>query len=600
MVSITITEKNGRPQTREFDQEEISIGRVQGNEIVLPKSNISKRHCRLSRSGSTWIVADAQSTNGTFLNGQRLTAPQEIGPDDKVGIGDFTLEVRDAQQDAQATPAPKSRATLASDPGQQLKTKELSQAELSDELGIDGIERFPDDAPAFVESKVLSRSRANLQLSGVGHAPVDIASLPEEQSGIVQLVHERLALSFAQQKAEVFNEAEIQARVDAGVRDIVREMDRKKEIPADMDPSLLIDSVLSEAIGFGPLQELLDDPSVTEILVNNARSIYVERQGRLESSNLVFSCDQAVIGVIERIVAPLGRRIDKRFPMVDARLRDGSRVNAIVPPLSIKGPTITIRKFAREPLQIDDLVAGGALNADMAEFLEMCVKARKNIIVAGGTGAGKTTLLNVLSGFIEFNERIITIEDAAELRLEQAHVVSLESRPGTLDGLSTIGIRELVRNALRMRPDRIIVGECRGDETLDMLQAMNTGHDGSLTTVHANSPRDALARLETLVLMGGVELPLKAIREQISSAIDIIVQQVRFPDGSRRITHISEITGMEGEIMSMHNLFVYEQQGFGADNRVQGRFRATGVIPKFYEELRAQGIQTDLTIFRST
>jgi pilus assembly protein CpaF len=608
MVSIVIEEKNGRPQTREFPQDEVTVGRVPGNDIVLPKSNISKRHCRFFRQGEEWLVSDASSTNGTFLNGQKLAQAEVLRDGDQIQLGDFTLVLRPAAGAAAQAPASErqattrvadARPTFAPRPSAQA-TRELAPEEIDAAAAAMEGDLLPDDGPVPVESRVLARSRATSQVGALPQpgGPVDIGSLPEEQSGLVQVVHERLAVHLEQVGGDPNDEAALQSRVEQAVRAIVADMAHNNELPPDMEPGLLIDCVLTEAIGFGPLQELLDDPSVTEILVNNARQIYVERAGRLETSHLVFSSDRAVLGVIERIVAPLGRRIDYKSPMVDARLRDGSRVNAVIPPLAVKGPTITIRKFGREPLQIDDLVAGGSLNADMAEFLEVCVKARKTIIVSGGTGSGKTTLLNVLSSFIDTTERIITIEDAAELNLEQAHVVSLESRPGAGDGATPIGIRELVRNALRMRPDRIIVGECRGEETLDMLQAMNTGHDGSLTTVHANSPRDALARLETLVLMGGVELPSRAIREQVSSAIDIIVQQARFPDGSRRITHISEITGMEGDVFSMHDLFKYEQQGMGADNRISGRFRATGVIPKFYEQLRAQGQQPNLALFR--
>ena len=601
MVSLIIAEKNAAPQTRQFDQAEITIGRVSGNDVVLAKSNISKRHCRFYQSGKGWAVEDHNSTNGTYLNGKRLQGSQELQAGDKLNVGDFTLELR-AGTRSEAGAERQMTRELRNDDLARSMTGQLSTGGRGSAGGWEGDagDALADDAPVPTSSRVLSRSRGQTGVMGASDRPsrIDTGALPEEQSGLVQVVHERLARLFTAKLAEVRNHDEVQSRVDDAVREIVREMAKKGELPRNLEPGVLVDTVLSEALGFGPLQELLDDPSVTEILVNNARQIYVERGGRLEPTNLVFSSDQAVLGVIERIVAPLGRRIDTRSPMVDARLRDGSRVNAIVPPLAIRGPTLTIRKFTREPMQIDDLVAGGALNADMAEFLEMCVKMRKNIVVSGGTGAGKTTLLNVLSSFIDTSERIITIEDAAELNLEQQHVVSLESRPGGTDGLERIGIRELMRNALRMRPDRIIVGECRGDESLDMLQAMNTGHDGSLTTVHANGPRDALVRLETMVLMSGVELPMRAIRDQVAKAIDIIVQQARFPDGSRRITHISEITGMESDVVSMHDLFVYEQQGFGADHRVHGRFRATGVIPKFYDGLRAQGIQPNLAIFR--
>jgi pilus assembly protein CpaF len=371
-----------------------------------------------------------------------------------------------------------------------------------------------------------------------------------------------------------------------------------KELPPETDRQTLAKDVLDEALGLGPLEELLDDDGVTEIIVNGADSVYVERDGRLERSERTFSSDRAVLGVIERIVAPIGRRIDESSPMVDARLKDGSRVNAIIPPLAIKGPCLTIRKFTREPLQIDDLVTSSTLTPEVATFLETCVLARKNIVISGGTGSGKTTTLNVLSGFIPESERIITIEDAAELKLEQEHVVALESRPPNIEGKGAVTIRDLVRNALRMRPDRVVVGECRGGEALDMLQAMNTGHEGSLTTVHANGPRDALSRLETMVLMSGMELPLRAIRDQIASAVDIVVQQTRFPDGSRRVTHVSEVTGMEGDVVSMQDLFVFTQRGFDRSGKVQGTLAPTGAMPRFYEDLEAQGLEADRSIFQ--
>ncbi|MEO7717852.1 MAG: CpaF family protein [Capsulimonas sp.] len=359
----------------------------------------------------------------------------------------------------------------------------------------------------------------------------------------------------------------------------------------------LLDSVVSEIIGFGPLEALLKDEAVTEVMVNSAHQIYVERKGKLTRAVETFEDDAHVLRIIERIVAPLGRRIDESSPMVDARLPDGSRVNAIIPPLAIKGPSLTIRKFAKDPYKSDDLVRFGTVTPQMVEFLRACVYGRLNIIVSGGTGSGKTTTLNVLSSFIPDDERIVTIEDAAELQLQQDHVVTLESRPSNLEGKGEVSIRQLVKNSLRMRPDRIIVGECRAGEALDMLQAMNTGHDGSLSTAHANTPRDAVARLETMVLMAGTALPVKAIREQIASAVQLIVQQGRLRDGSRKITHITEVQGMEGEVVVLQDIFRFEQRGVDANGKIIGEMRPTGLRPKFMTTLTAQGINFPKDLF---
>ncbi|WP_434512414.1 CpaF family protein [Desulfitobacterium sp. AusDCA] len=359
----------------------------------------------------------------------------------------------------------------------------------------------------------------------------------------------------------------------------------------------LIQQILDEILGFGPITPLLNDPDITEVMVNGPHQIYVERKGKLELVPVTFYDDQHVLHIMEKIVAPLGRRIDESQPMVDARLPDGSRVNAIIPPLALNGPTLTIRKFAKDPFKVEDLIRFGTLTQEMAQFLKACVVSRLNMIVSGGTGSGKTTSLGVLSGYIPEDERIVTIEDAAELQLRQSHVVTLETRPPNIEGKGAITIRDLVRNSLRMRPERIIVGEVRSGEALDMLQAMNTGHDGSLTTGHANTPRDMLSRLETMVLMAGMELPVRAIREQISSAIDVIVQQSRLRDGSRRITHITEVLGMEGDIIVLQDIFRFEQVGVDKQGKVQGYFHATGIRPHFMERLLAAGQTLPENIF---
>lgn len=359
----------------------------------------------------------------------------------------------------------------------------------------------------------------------------------------------------------------------------------------------IVADVRDEILGLGPIEPLLKDETVTEVMINGPKKIFVERMGKLQLTKVQFHDDTHLMNIIERILTPLGRRIDESSPMVDARLADGSRVNIIIPPLSLNGPCMTIRKFTKNPLSVENLVSFGTLNEDMAVFLRACVKARVNILVSGGTGSGKTTTLNVLSTFIPDDERIVTVEDAAELRLQQIHVVTLEARPANIEGSGAVTIRDLVRNALRMRPDRIIVGEVRSGEALDMLQAMNTGHDGSLTTAHANSPRDVLSRLETMVLMAGMELPVKAIREQISSAIDLIVQQSRVRDGSRKITYISEVQHMEGNTIILQDLFRYVQTGFDENGKATGHFKATGLRPTFMEKFQVNGVDLPMNLF---
>ena len=358
----------------------------------------------------------------------------------------------------------------------------------------------------------------------------------------------------------------------------------------------LFEQIAAEILGFGPLQPLLEEESITEIMVNGAKNIYVERRGKLQRVPLTFESNEHVMRIIERIVAPLGRRIDESSPYVDARLPDGSRVNAVIPPISLVGPVLTIRKFAKVPISVEQLIQFGSITPEAIQFLQACVEARLNVVISGGTGSGKTTLLNVLSGFIPPDERIVTIENAAELQLRQEHVVTLESRPANIEGRGEITIRQLVINALRMRPDRIIVGEIRDEAAIDMLQAMNTGHDGSMTTAHSNSPRDTLSRLETMVLMAGMDLPMRAIREQVASAIDLIVHQQRLRDGTRKVVNITDVTGMEGDVITMTDIFVFEQVGY-ENNKVVGRLRPTGLRPKFMEKIDAAGIHLPPSIF---
>jgi pilus assembly protein CpaF len=388
------------------------------------------------------------------------------------------------------------------------------------------------------------------------------------------------------------------SRAEGEIRALLSQLVVEEATPISLtEREALFAEILDDVFGLGPLEPLLRDPSISDILVNTYRNVFVERGGVLERVTSTFQDDRHLLRVIDRIVSSVGRRVDDSSPMVDARLADGSRVNAIIPPLAVDGPLLSIRRFPAERLKAEDLVTRVALTQPMLDFLAACVRARMNCLISGGTGAGKTTLLNVLSSFISERERIVTIEDAAELQLRQEHVARLETRPPNVEGKGAIRQRQLVVNALRMRPDRIVIGEVRGEEALDMLQAMNTGHDGSLTTVHANTPRDALTRIETMIAMGATNLPERAMRHQISSAIQVVVQQSRLSDGSRRVTSVSEITGMEGDVITMQDIFVFEKLGVGQEGKVLGRFRASGVRPKVWERLRAAGINLPPTMF---
>jgi len=427
---------------------------------------------------------------------------------------------------------------------------------------------------------------------------VRMSPLPQERDAfeaIKKRVQDRL-LSELDPRLDLSRTAEVRQQVQEVFNTI---LETEKIVLSRAERLRLFEAIAAEILGYGPIEPLLRDDTITEIMVNGPKQVYIERGGKLYKTDVTFENDDHVMRIIDRNVSPIGRRVDESTPYVDARLPDGSRVNIIIPPISLIGPVITIRKFSRDPFTVDDLIRFGTMTPEIAKFLEACVKARLNIIVSGGTGSGKTTTLNVLSSFIPEDERIITIENAAELQLHQEHVVTLESRPPNIEGKGEITIRDLVINALRMRPERIIVGECRGGEALDMLQAMNTGHDGSLTTLHSNSPRDTLSRLETMVLMAGMELPVRAIREQIASAVDLIVHQERLRDGTRKIVSITEVQGMEGDVIVLQDIFVFEKTGI-RDGKVIGEFKATGVRPKFIEKFEAMGIYLPPQIFGYT
>ncbi|NOY74874.1 MAG: CpaF family protein [Kiritimatiellaeota bacterium] len=518
-------------------------------------------------------------TNGTLLDGAPVGAePVEATPGSVITIGDVEIamkgpETSDASMEKRETPP--SPAKLATSPKRKKEltsrlratVDEFKQTKDANGIPILRISGIPSEARPLVQK---IKKRAHVEL-------------------ITRLNLKRLAVSGV-------SEDELAEKAKKAIHEILSEL--SIPLPPGVKLSILERELVHEAIGLGPLEDLISMEDITEIMVNGPNHVYVEKDGVLLRTDTAFADDNQVAAAIERIVSPLGRRIDESSPMVDARLPDGSRVNAIIPPLSLVGPSITIRKFSKTPLQVSDLISFGSMTEKMAEFLDACVKVRKNIIISGGTGSGKTTLLNVISSFLPHTERIVTIEDAAELQLKQEHVVRLEARPPNIEGKGQVSIRDLVRNSLRMRPDRIVVGECRGGEALDMLQAMNTGHDGSLTTIHANSPRDALARLETLVMMAGFDLPLKAIREQIASAVTIIVQVDRHKDGTRKVSNISEITKMEGEVITMQDIFVFNQEGWTADGKITGRHSACGNIPTFMEEMQRARLNVDISIFR--
>jgi pilus assembly protein CpaF len=552
------------PSSFEIDPGIYTIGRDPDCAIQLNSPEVESRHAILTlREEGAWIE---DLGSGTLLSGEPVRGRASVGSGMPIRISHFTLLLTLAHSgmDAPAT-AP-----------------------------------HPVSAPAPVAAPPPLAAAAPATFPAALPPPETPSPLSDLKRSIKQQIHHELVerLDIKRLTASHMQRDQLSVKVRTTLKSIVDDI--RGRLPPGVTPELLMKEIYDEALGLGPLEDLLADDSISEIMVNGPEQIYVESGGQLRRTALSFMDDSSVLAIIERIVSPIGRRIDESQPYVDARLPDGSRVNAIIHPLSLTGPCLTIRKFSRIPFTDRDLIRFGTLSPAMADFLKLCVRLRKNIIVSGGTGSGKTTFLNTLSGYLPDTDRIVTIEDAAELRLTQDHVIRLEARPPNIEGRGAITIRDLVRNALRMRPDRIVVGECRGSESLDMLQAMNTGHDGSLTTVHANTPRDVISRLETMVLMSGMDLPARAIREQIAAAVDLIVHEARLSDGSRRITRITEVLGLEGNQIVMQDIFEFKQTSLDPEGRVQGYFTATGAVPTFLENLTARGFSIDHAIFKPT
>jgi pilus assembly protein CpaF len=570
MLRITVTTPRGASNLVECTIDRCGIGKSDDNLIILQGWSVARNHAAVHRRADGVYVENLDPKGNTEVNGRKVTMHGPLQPGEKLGICGYTLEVHDLEpEQATGEMAAMSPASAAIPAPIAIAPPAAAPAVAA-----------PAPAPAAEPEAAPDTAAATAWI------------------GLLKHVHELLIKQMDLRRIDLsrFSEDELRANTKALLDELVA---NDRSIPAHIDKALLVKQVQDEVVGLGPLEDLLADEFVTEIMVNRYDEIFIEKKGKLTKSPITFTSDQAVVSAIERIVTPLGRRIDESSPMVDARLKDGSRVNAVIPPLALKGANITIRKFSKNKLSGEDLIKFGSMTPQMLHILRTIVEQKANIIISGGTGSGKTTLLNVLSNYIPDDERIVTVEDAAELKLSQPNLVGLESRPPNAEGKGAVPIRDLVKNCLRMRPDRIVVGECRGGEALDMLTAMNTGHDGSLTTAHANTPRDCLARVEVMVMMAGLDLPIRAIREQISSAVRFIVQQNRFSCGTRKVTHITEITGMEGEMIQMQDIFLFKQEGFGPDGKVRGRHIATGSVPDFYQDLAARGLDVDLSIFQA-
>ena len=547
-----VDRKRGEQVVELASGKDVSIGRVDDNDVVLANKKVSRYHAMVSCDGGKVTVSDRGSTFGTLLNGRKLDDAAALKDHDSLEIGGNVLVF--LEKDPRAAEAPAQRVIASAPRG--------ADAEIDTE--------FSEMAVLYTKEMMTMKKRIHEQV-------LFKLNLPEIATQQIQ-------------------DEELRAKLEVALDQVLREV--RHELSRDLDMAMFRQALLDELVGYGPITPMLRAPSVDEVMVNGADRIFVERQGKLYETDAKFFDDRHLLTIIHRIVEPLGRHVDEASPMVDARLPDGSRVNAVISPLALDGPSLTIRKFATRKLTTGDLINFGSMTEEIAAVLEEAVRARQNIVVSGGTGSGKTTLLNVLSQFIGQGERVVTIEDSAELKLTHRNLVRMEARPPNIEGRGRVTIRDLVINALRMRPDRIVVGECRGAEALDMLQAMNTGHDGSLTTVHANNPRDSLSRLENMVMMAGFDLPSSAIRDQIASAVNLIVQQNRMIDGSRKIVQISEVTGREGDMVLMQEIFTYEQEGFSEDGKMIGHYAATGNIPQFVDDLKLKGdLRLDMGVF---
>jgi len=565
-IVVSIEMPNGLAQDLTLEQAgPVTIGRDPSCHLVLPSPEVSRRHLMVERKGSLFRITD-RSANGTLMGEQRVHQAFIDAPADlPLQVGPYILRIRGkapsfSQKVEPAGAAPsfsRKPAASASAPNRTRPSEPTPEPTGDHVLKLAG---GTVDVPVEMRRRIHRMLLDHLDLANLDRARMDDASMRPKVMAALQRIVDQLGA----------------------------------ELPPTTIKPDLIREMADEALGLGPLERLLADDKVSEIMVVDPSNIYIERSGVIHRTDLRFTDDESARAVLERIVTPLGRRIDESTPLVDARLKDGSRVNAVIRPLAINGACITIRKFQKNPLQIDDLVKFGSMTPEMARFLVRAVRVRKNIVISGGTGSGKTTLLNVLSAAIPRRERVITIEDAAELRLEQPHVVSLETRPPNMEGRGEYSIRDLVKNALRMRPDRIVVGECRGGEALDMLQAMNTGHEGSMTTTHANSPAEGVKRLETLCLMAGIDLPSRAIREQIAGSVHVIVQQSRFSDGSRRVAAITELSGLDDKgDFKLNDIFAFYRTGTGPNGKVLGEYRASGYLPSFLDQFITAGLVTD-------